>query len=191
VVGIPLHLWSQKVFQEIGEVRGGWIATEEETELKNHMKWARILVASDGRKIPKEVSIECNGITYHFPIWVECKPRFEIAPELGYGTNGEETRLNPVQCFTQGIIQSASCNSVLESHQLRDSSQKHVGCKGKTAGEERFNETCDLRMTHLNLKSDLGLLSRPKSTMPQKRNISPDRAGQLIFNKIHGESSPM
>ncbi|WMV33326.1 hypothetical protein MTR67_026711 [Solanum verrucosum] len=83
-VGIPLHLWSQKVFQEIGEVCGGWIATVEETELKNHMKWAGILVASDGRKIPKEVSIERNRITYHFPIWVECKPSFEIAPESGY-----------------------------------------------------------------------------------------------------------
>ncbi|KAG5585484.1 hypothetical protein H5410_045918 [Solanum commersonii] len=54
VVGIPLHLWSQKVFQEIGGVCGGWIATEEETKIKNHMKWARILVANDGRKIPKE-----------------------------------------------------------------------------------------------------------------------------------------
>ncbi|WMV09785.1 hypothetical protein MTR67_003170 [Solanum verrucosum] len=92
LVGIPLHLRSQKVFREIGGVCGGWIATEEETELKNQMKWARILVASDGRKIPKEVSIEWNEITYHFPIWVECKPRFEIVPESGYGTNGEETR---------------------------------------------------------------------------------------------------
>ncbi|KAH0669158.1 hypothetical protein KY285_023316 [Solanum tuberosum] len=150
------------------------------------MKWARILVASDSRKIPKEVSIERNGITYHFPIWVECKPRFEIAAESGYGTNGEE-----IQCFTQGIIQSASCNSVLESHQLRDSSQKqHVGCKRKTTRGERFNETFDLQMTRLNSKSDWGLLSKPKSTKPQKRSISQDRAGQQIFNKIDGGNNP-
>ncbi|KAH0747066.1 hypothetical protein KY285_008723 [Solanum tuberosum] len=31
VVGILLHLWSQKVFQEFGEVCGGQIAIEEET----------------------------------------------------------------------------------------------------------------------------------------------------------------
>jgi len=30
-VGIPLHLWSQKVFFEIGQLCGGWVATEEET----------------------------------------------------------------------------------------------------------------------------------------------------------------
>ncbi|KAG5568656.1 hypothetical protein H5410_064336 [Solanum commersonii] len=150
------------------------------------MKWARILVAIDSRKIPKEVYIERNRITYHFPIWVECKPRFEIAAESGYGTNGEE-----IQCFTQGLIQSASCNFVLESHQLRASSQKqHVGCKRKTTGGERFNETCDLQMTCLNSKSDWGLLSRPKSTKPQKRSISQDRAGQLIFNKIDGGNNP-
>lgn len=34
LVGIPLHLWSQNVFREIGGVCGGWIATEEETSLK-------------------------------------------------------------------------------------------------------------------------------------------------------------
>lgn len=71
LVGIPLHLWPQKVLQEIGEVRGGWIATEEETELKDHMKWARILMA------PKEVSIEWNRITDYFQIWIECKPCFK------------------------------------------------------------------------------------------------------------------
>lgn len=48
VVGIPLHLWSHHVFAEIGQLFGGRVATEEETELKNHMKWARILVANDG-----------------------------------------------------------------------------------------------------------------------------------------------
>uniref|UniRef100_A0A0V0IPS8 Putative ovule protein n=1 Tax=Solanum chacoense TaxID=4108 RepID=A0A0V0IPS8_SOLCH len=104
LVGIPLHLRSQKVFQKLEESVEDGLQLKEETELKNQMKWARILVASDGRKIPKEVSIEWNEITYHFPIWVECNPRFEIAPESGYGTNGEETRLNPVHGFTQGII---------------------------------------------------------------------------------------
>ncbi|KAG5614257.1 hypothetical protein H5410_014081 [Solanum commersonii] len=111
-----------KVFQEIGEVCGGWIASEEETKLKNYM--------NEDREIPKEFSIERNEITCHFSIWVECKPKFEITPE-------SETRLNPTQGFTQRIIQSASCNSVLESHQLRDSSQKQqVGCKRKTLGRE-------------------------------------------------------
>jgi len=52
IIGVPLHLWSHQVFVEIGQLCGGWVATEEETELKNHMKWARILVADDGINIP-------------------------------------------------------------------------------------------------------------------------------------------
>lgn len=63
VVGVPLNLWSNKVFQEIGDLCGGWLATEEETELKNHMKWARVLVAGDERSIPTEVAIARRGFT--------------------------------------------------------------------------------------------------------------------------------
>ncbi|KAF3624451.1 hypothetical protein FXO38_30262 [Capsicum annuum] len=81
VVGVPLHLWSHQAFVEIGRICGGWVATEEDTELKNHMKWARILVANDGRNIPKEVKISRGGINYYFPIWVESKVRFEESPK--------------------------------------------------------------------------------------------------------------
>lgn len=34
VIGLPLQLWSQNVFREIGNLCGGWIATEEETVLQ-------------------------------------------------------------------------------------------------------------------------------------------------------------
>ena len=80
IVGIPLHLWSERVFQEIENLCGGWVATEEETKLRNHMNWARILVANDGRNIPKEVSISRNGVIFHFPIWFECQVRVELQP---------------------------------------------------------------------------------------------------------------
>ncbi|OIT36178.1 hypothetical protein A4A49_55021, partial [Nicotiana attenuata] len=53
-MGVPLHQWSQKIFKEIGVLCGGWKATEEETELKNNLKWARIQVAGDGWNIPNE-----------------------------------------------------------------------------------------------------------------------------------------
>lgn len=45
----------------------GCVATEEETELKNHLKWARILVSNDGRNVPREVVIVREGIIYHIP----------------------------------------------------------------------------------------------------------------------------
>uniref|UniRef100_M1E0Z3 DUF4283 domain-containing protein n=1 Tax=Solanum tuberosum TaxID=4113 RepID=M1E0Z3_SOLTU len=44
LVGLPLHLWSQNVFKAVGDFCGGWVKTEEETDLRNHLKWARILI---------------------------------------------------------------------------------------------------------------------------------------------------
>ncbi|KAG5609338.1 hypothetical protein H5410_020619 [Solanum commersonii] len=32
IVGLPLHLWSETVFKAIGDLCGGWIETEEETQ---------------------------------------------------------------------------------------------------------------------------------------------------------------
>ncbi|KAF3635734.1 hypothetical protein FXO37_25838 [Capsicum annuum] len=43
-MGLPLHLWFNETFQEIGDRCGGWLRIEEETELRNHLKWARIEV---------------------------------------------------------------------------------------------------------------------------------------------------
>lgn len=89
-IRIPLHLWLNKVFQETGKICGGWVATEEETELRNHMKWAGILVANDRRYVPREVSITQNGLEYFFPNWVESKTKAETLSELVGGATGEE-----------------------------------------------------------------------------------------------------
>lgn len=53
-IGVPLNLWFN---HKIEEKCGGWIATEEEIEQKNHLKWARILITEDVRNIPFEVVI--------------------------------------------------------------------------------------------------------------------------------------
>ncbi|KAG5569604.1 hypothetical protein H5410_059370 [Solanum commersonii] len=71
VVGLPLQLWSQKVFREIGNLCGGWIRTEEETELRNHLKWARMKVRGVGNSVPKSVELVHEGLTFKVPIWVE------------------------------------------------------------------------------------------------------------------------
>lgn len=75
IVGLPLHLWSQKVFKEVGEFCGGWIETEEETELKNHLKWARIKVRRDGSAIPKAVKIEFEVVVFEIQMWCESPVR--------------------------------------------------------------------------------------------------------------------
>ncbi|XP_019247268.1 PREDICTED: uncharacterized protein LOC109226839 [Nicotiana attenuata] len=77
LLGLPLNLWSQKVFSEIGNFCGGWIETEEETSLKNHLRWARIKVKGDGTNVPKEVEVESDGFIYTIPIWCEIPARVE------------------------------------------------------------------------------------------------------------------
>lgn len=69
IVGLPLHLWSQKIFKIIGEYCGGRIETEEETTLRNHVKWARVKVCGDRSNIPKEVKIKNGGVLYSMQIW--------------------------------------------------------------------------------------------------------------------------
>ncbi|KAH0682682.1 hypothetical protein KY289_020434 [Solanum tuberosum] len=81
LVGLPLHLWSDKVFKAVGEYCGGWIRTEEETQLRNHLKWARILVKGEGNSIPKEVRIEFEGIGYIIQIWNEAPVKFYVGEE--------------------------------------------------------------------------------------------------------------
>lgn len=110
-VGIPLQLWSHKVFQVIGEVCGEWLATEEETELRNHMKWARILVANEGKSILKEVAISHNGLKFCIPIWAESNPRFEILPESVRASAGEDDGGHyPVNPINQQAKQGNFCN---------------------------------------------------------------------------------
>lgn len=88
---------------------GGWEATEEETELKNHMKW------------PKEVAISRNGVMYDFPIWSESKIRFEISQEMDSRIAEEERRdKDPVNPVIQRIIDCSYCCEVQQSHFSRD-----------------------------------------------------------------------
>lgn len=41
VMSLPLHLSYSKTIKEIQYACGRWFENEEETELKNHIRWAR------------------------------------------------------------------------------------------------------------------------------------------------------
>ncbi|WMV36295.1 hypothetical protein MTR67_029680 [Solanum verrucosum] len=79
VIGLPLHLWSHKIFRQIGDFCGGWKSTEKETGLKNHLKSARIEVKGDGQNVPREVTITKEGLNFFIPIRLERKPSFRRA----------------------------------------------------------------------------------------------------------------
>lgn len=75
LVGLPIQFWSHKVFKEVGDHCGGWLQTEEETELRNHLKWARIKVRGDGESVPKSVKVGFEGIIYQIQVWCEAPVR--------------------------------------------------------------------------------------------------------------------
>uniref|UniRef100_A0A0V0HDM9 Putative ovule protein n=1 Tax=Solanum chacoense TaxID=4108 RepID=A0A0V0HDM9_SOLCH len=71
VHGLPLHLWSTSVMKEIGDKCGGWRENEEETELKNHLRWARIRVKDLRETMPLSIDVDDGNLIFSMPIWVE------------------------------------------------------------------------------------------------------------------------
>uniref|UniRef100_A0A0V0HN43 Putative ovule protein n=1 Tax=Solanum chacoense TaxID=4108 RepID=A0A0V0HN43_SOLCH len=71
VLGLPLQLWNPKVMKEIGDRCGGWLENEEETVLKNHLRWARIRVRGPRDWIPMKIEVADRDFVYSLPIWCE------------------------------------------------------------------------------------------------------------------------
>lgn len=64
--------------EEIGDQCGSWLETEEETLLKNHMRWARIKVKGPLEQIPRFVEIANGDIVFSLLIWVEAPARYRM-----------------------------------------------------------------------------------------------------------------
>lgn len=54
ILGIASVIWSQKISKSIEDKCGGWFETDEETTLRNHLKWARIKVKGPSDQISKQ-----------------------------------------------------------------------------------------------------------------------------------------
>ncbi|KAG5624606.1 hypothetical protein H5410_009824 [Solanum commersonii] len=67
--------------EKIGDQCGGWLEIEEETLLKNHMRWARIKVKGPLEEIPRFVEIADGDIVFSLPIWVEAPARYKMVNE--------------------------------------------------------------------------------------------------------------
>ena len=57
VVGLPLHLWTPEILRKIGDACGGFVAEYKVTKMKKEMKWARMLIKSEGKARPSTVNI--------------------------------------------------------------------------------------------------------------------------------------
>lgn len=175
-MGVPLHLWKQKIFREIGELCGGWIATEEETERRNHLKWARIEIAGDGRNIPSEVTIERDGVKYFIPIWAEKQTRFELGlpkkTELSeiLKTNGEYNGSKLLKNHT-------AKTSYVVGEQDSQTTVDHVGCN-----DIYFKINEKARARHADGLGEGKLLgSFSETNVGFVTPIGPDFSAQVIF----------
>nr|XP_009759725.1 PREDICTED: uncharacterized protein LOC104212207 [Nicotiana sylvestris] len=81
ILGLPLHLWSSEIMKAIGEKCGGCIETEEETQLRNHMRWARIKVKGPAEKIPRVVEVKEGGMLFSLPLWSEIPTTVKVFQE--------------------------------------------------------------------------------------------------------------
>ncbi|KAF3623463.1 hypothetical protein FXO37_31857 [Capsicum annuum] len=115
LVGLPLHLGSPNVFKEVGDYCRGWIRTEEETQLRNHLKWGRILVRGNADTIPKTINIEHKGINFSIQIWCELTAKF--SPCEGSRERTSDHRLIMGSSSTEG---GAREDSILTGHVAPD-----------------------------------------------------------------------
>lgn len=78
ILGLSLHLWSEEVMKKIGDQCGGWIETEEETQLRNHLRWARLRVRGPFEDIPAYVEVSDGDYTFSLLVWCEAPARFRL-----------------------------------------------------------------------------------------------------------------
>ncbi|KAF3626499.1 hypothetical protein FXO38_28511 [Capsicum annuum] len=165
-LGLPMHLWKEEIFREIGELCGGWLATEEETKLRNHLKWARIETRGDVRNMPTEVTISRDGVNFIIPIWVEGKTRFELSMER----EGPVAKVEKTQRKNHRITETSS--SIPETSQHVDGDgigETYVGI-----ARDYLKLTAGARDGHVHsLKNNLAL-----------KPVGPDQA-KIIANNFN------
>ena len=74
VVGLPLHLWTPEILRKIGDACGGFVVEDKATEMKKEMKWARMLIKSEGKARPSTINILEGPRSYELQIWWEIPP---------------------------------------------------------------------------------------------------------------------
>ncbi|WMV44637.1 hypothetical protein MTR67_038022 [Solanum verrucosum] len=175
VVGLPLHFWEHHTFKAIGDFCGGWIETEEETQLRNHLKWARIKIKGNGSDVPKEVTIDDGAFLYTMQVWTEAPARVTV------GENNSE------KGFTQRSPIDGPKVFVEDSVVLRGAADKAVQPRAmaETRGENFRTPNVDLGLrvsSNKSLNADLGFrVSGSKSliaTLGQLGQFSPNSSGK-------------
>ena len=74
ILGLPISLWVPSVLRRVGDVRGGFLDIDPQTESMEELQWARILVKSDDENLLCSLEIRVEEATYFLTLWWEAVP---------------------------------------------------------------------------------------------------------------------
>lgn len=152
MVGLPLHLWSQRIFKEVGDLCGGWLQTVEETKLRNHLKWARIKVKGDGDSIPKTVDLIHEGFHLQNPdlVWsVGTVCRRWRKREESYGPTDKRVTLLCRGWIWKLQLYVRACGMLLHTnscHQARAHGKISKGIYGRERAANMLRQALPMKM---------------------------------------------
>lgn len=104
------------ILREIKDFTGGWIQTEEETELRNHLKWAKLKVRVNEDSVPKMVELVHNRISFKIQVWVEVPARFETIGEREKKTMVQRVVEKPYLLEGRGVLVTPRCQGTWPRH---------------------------------------------------------------------------
>uniref|UniRef100_A0A3Q7EYH1 DUF4283 domain-containing protein n=1 Tax=Solanum lycopersicum TaxID=4081 RepID=A0A3Q7EYH1_SOLLC len=127
ILGLPLQLWNDQVMKQ-NDLCGGWLDMEEKTQLKNHLRWARLRVMGPREKITSSIEISDDNLIFTLPIWIEVPERYRKKEEDGLG----DREVNKMKEKRKAIA-SPSLYQIATEERFRDKiSNVYPGDIGKT-----------------------------------------------------------
>lgn len=64
VLGLPLHLWTNKILRRFCDACGGFIKLDMKTTLRRELLWACILVSLEGKEMSRVINVEGSSRSY-------------------------------------------------------------------------------------------------------------------------------
>ncbi|KAJ9707678.1 hypothetical protein PVL29_002633 [Vitis rotundifolia] len=147
VVGLPLHLWSFKVFKRIKDGCGGFVAVDEDTRSKSKLQWARILLKRVKKEVPNSVHIVLGSGCYSLQLWWESPPWFtQVVPTGSFSWKGSP-RVGEEFDGSQSVVCYGSQREKVEQlrSQMGVQDVSHVGGNPPTLSVEVSGEETDER----------------------------------------------
>ncbi|KAG5589143.1 hypothetical protein H5410_039657 [Solanum commersonii] len=143
---IPSRLVDAMLKAHRGKPEGSLDQTEEETELRNHLKWARIKVSGDEESIPKTVELIHDGSIFKVQIWIEAPVRLVNSGQRGKKGITQQSVKKPY--FIEGRGGRFECTKVM-GHVGTSKSQENLNfTNGQTYQRSRErDEGLDTRVS--------------------------------------------